>query len=181
MCYDLKMKCVILIDPLIMFFHLESDRPRPTPRPNKNDRKLIRVADVNKTVDLSCDYSNNEQVKWRRVDAELSGYSREDQGKLFIYYLETKDSGEYECYLPNGVASRIKLNVRDPRYSTETDLDYQNDDDLYSVRVYIDKSRLELKYGANDVITCEAITNGNNLEIQWYNPKGQVNIYSKIF
>ena len=76
--------------------------------------------------------------------------------------------------MPNGIASRIRLNVRDPRYSS-SDVDYENnEDDLYSVRVYIDKTRVELKYGGNDVITCEAITNGNNLEIQWFNPKGQV-------
>lgn len=97
---------------------------------------------------------------------------------MLVYYLKVSDSGEYECYLPNGRKSKVKLNVRDPK-SPDTgpsEDDYDEEEGQYAIRVYIDKSKLDLKYGQNDVQICTGMTNGKSLEIEWYNPRGQVNI-----
>ena len=77
------------------------DKPRATARPNKN-KNNIRVSEIGQTVDLSCDYSNEPDVKWRKTDSvrfkitltkeyflkfqfkELSDYSREFEGKLLV-------------------------------------------------------------------------------------------------
>ena len=42
----------------------------------------------------------------------MSDYTRLYQGKLYLYYLKLEDSGEYECYLPDGRTSIIKLEVK---------------------------------------------------------------------
>ena len=42
----------------------------------------------------------------------MSDYTRFYQGKLYLYYLKLEDSGEYECYLPDGRTSIVKLEVK---------------------------------------------------------------------
>lgn len=46
---------------------------------------------------------------------EISEYNREYDGKVLIYYLSSEDSGEYECYLPNGESRRVVLKVTAPK------------------------------------------------------------------
>lgn len=93
--YDVKAIKVVIL----------TDKPKPRPKPYK-ESKLIRVGEKDKTIDLTCDYSNNSLVKWRKVNGELSDYSREFNGILYIYYLKDKDNGEYECYLPDGKSAK---------------------------------------------------------------------------
>ena len=43
---------------------------------------------------------------------EINPYAREHQGKLYIYYASKQDAGVYECYLPSGESSQVKLTVK---------------------------------------------------------------------
>ena len=42
---------------------------------------------------------------------ELGDYAREHQNKLQIYYLRVDDTGDYECFLPDGRRSQVRLTV----------------------------------------------------------------------
>lgn len=41
----------------------------------------------------------------------MSDYTRDYQGKLYIYYLKAEDAGEYECSSPDGRTSVVRLRV----------------------------------------------------------------------
>jgi hypothetical protein len=45
-----------------------------------------------------------------------------------IYFLKEEDSGVYECYLPNGQSSRVRLNVGNSRINHDT---HDEDEDQY--------------------------------------------------
>lgn len=47
-------------------------------------------------------------------------------------------------------------------------------DDSYAVRAYVSKSELKLRHGSSDENTCTGMTNGDSMEIKWFNSRGQV-------
>lgn len=69
--------------------------------------------DVDSNVELSCGLNDDEEneLKWRKINGKLSDYARSYQNTLQIYYLKEEDSGEYECYLPDGRTHQVRLTV----------------------------------------------------------------------
>ena len=107
------------------------------------------------------------------------GYNvRENQGKLMVYYANEGNQGQYECFLPNGQSSMVTLKVRDPPLQNDNDNNDNYDDytppEDYAVRAYVSKGELRMRYGSSDENTCTGMTNGNSMEIQWYNSRGEV-------
>ena len=51
--------------------------------------------------------------------------------------------------------------------------------DNYAIRANLDRSALMLRPGISGEISCTGMTNGPELEIEWYNPRGQVRICYK--
>ena len=69
---------------------------------------------------------------------EISEYNREYDGKVLIYYLSAEDSGEYECYLPNGESRRVVLKVTAPKeYENEYDASSHSSEHKQPVEVPI--------------------------------------------
>lgn len=58
-------------------------------------------------------------VFFKLLKKKLSDYSRVYTGKLYIYYLSLEDSGVYECVLPSGQSSSVRLTVYDPKDDTD--------------------------------------------------------------
>ena len=46
--------------------------------------------------------------------------------------------------------------------------------DKYAVRASVNNPSAKFKSGGSIEQTCNALTNGNSLEIEWYNPRGQL-------
>ena len=90
-----------------------------------------------------------------------------------VYYVSEYNQGEYECYLPSGQSSVVKLTIKDlPQRDNYQG--YQRSDESYAVRAYVSKSELKLRYGSSDENSCTGMTNGDSMEIKWYNSRGQV-------
>ena len=107
----------------------------------------------------------------------MSDYTRPYNGKLYVYYLKLSDSGEYVCTAPDGRTGRVILDVyeepKDGDKSPETPESPETPD--YAIRVNLDRpSPMILRPGTSDEIVCTAMTNGPELEVEWYNPRGQV-------
>ena len=99
----------------------------------------------------------------------MSPRAREYNGKLRISNLKIEDSGEYECYLPNGESTQMILTVTNPNYITP------------QVRAYVHREALT---GLKDKVTqqvCTAVTNIEQLDIIWVNSKKKVCIFVFIF
>lgn len=48
---------------------------------------------------MKCDAAQeNTQVVWRKVNGQLDQYARPYYNKLFLYYVNPKNDGEYACY-----------------------------------------------------------------------------------
>ena len=69
--------------------------------------------------------------------------------------------------------------MRDPSSPVQPEPELDPIEPYYSIRAYIDKSKIELKYSENDEQTCTGMTNADKLEIEWYNPRGQVYFFLK--
>jgi hypothetical protein len=102
----------------------------------------------------------------------LSDYAREHLGKLYIYYLKVEDSGQYECYLPDGRTARVRLTVT-AQGAQPTQAPYQPEGE-FAIRVYLERDNIQLRPSQSEEQVCTAMTNGYSLEIEWYNPRGEV-------
>jgi hypothetical protein len=85
--------------------------------------------------------------------------------------LKPEDSGTYECFLPTGQSDRVSLLVSDPNSRQNAQQENQPATQ-YAIRSYIDRANI---YNAEDTETqtCTGMTNGNSLDIEWYNPRGE--------
>lgn len=166
------------------------------------DDKLKR-ANIDSTVELSCEFSSEDvtDLKWRKLDGvrfvfyfhsslefnckiffffkRLSDYTRDYQGKLYIYYSKKEDSGEYECYLPDGRRSVVRLEVIDPNDQSISggDSGSQGGGYKYAVRGSVENPSLKFKNGDSVEQTCSGLTNGDSLSIEWYGPNGRVSYF----
>jgi len=123
-------------------------------------------ATLRSNVDFACILSPYE-AKWRRVQGTMSDYTQQSGGKLYMYYVTLADSGDYECYTDSGkVGNRVRLIVRDPSATVRPSVAYQ-------IRSYVEKSNIDFRTGESHSQTCEGRTNGNELEVKWYNPLGE--------
>ena len=95
----------------------------------------------------------------------MSDVVREHEGKLYIYYLTRNDQGSYECSLPDGRRAQVTLRVFDPDYKLPGQ---------YAIRASINKPNLIFKPGSSVEQECRSITNGNSLEIEWYDNRGRL-------
>ena len=139
---------------------------------NKYNKKVA----IDSNTELECDLSRDDiDLKWSKSYGPLSDYTRSMYGKLFIYYVKQSDSGEYICTAPDGRTARARLTVYDPNQDPDqqdtkepTDSEYE-----YAVRVYLDKSALDIRSRLSGEIACTGMTNGPNLEIEWFDARGQ--------
>ncbi|CAF0767900.1 unnamed protein product [Brachionus calyciflorus] len=154
--------------------------PVYTESPNQNDNVKYVEFPVDSNIEIECEYSSEENLKWRRVDNVITDYNREFNGKLLLYYLRIEDSGLYECELPDGRRSQVRLRVtsqdNQPQQTTTqvvptTRPDY--DEQIYAIRAYVRDQTIEYKSGDNVEQECDAMTNGNSLEIKWFDPRKQ--------
>ena len=53
--------------------------------------------------------------------------------------------------------------------------------DDYEIRTYIEKSNIDFKDGETHEQVCTAMTNGPDLEIEWYNKYGQLLRSNRVF
>lgn len=53
----------------------------------------------------------------------MSDYTRDYQGKLYMYYLKAEDAGEYECSSPDGRTSVVRLRVGGDSQSSGPNVD----------------------------------------------------------
>lgn len=52
-----------------------------------------------------------------------------------------------------------------------------NFEDKYAIRAYVEQPVIRFKNGQNVEQICTGMTNGNNLEIEWYNQRQQVRFF----
>ena len=57
---------------------------------------------------------------------------------------------------------------------TKTEFKQFSNLDKYAVRASVENPSVKFKSGGSVEQTCSALTNGNSLEIEWYNPRGQL-------
>ena len=107
----------------------------------------------------------------------LSDYTRDYQGKLYIYYLKREDAGEYECYLPDGRRSTVRLVVKD-----SNDQSGQNGQSggEYAIRGSVESQLLKFKDGESVEQTCSGLTNGDSLNIEWFGPNNRVSLFGML-
>ncbi len=99
----------------------------------------------------------------------MSQYFQQASGKLYLYYLRLADSGEYECYTDSGkVGDRVRLIVRDPAATNRP-----NVAQAYQIRTYVEKSNIDFRTGESHTQMCEGMTNGDELEVRWFNKFGK--------
>lgn len=112
----------------------------------------------------------------------MSEYIQEYYGKLYIYYLKMDDSGEYECQSADGRRDKVYLRVYDgdrPPAPEERPTDPSTDPSgyKYAVRAYVQETTIRFRNGQTVEQECNAMTNGNNMEIEWYNQRQQVRYF----
>jgi hypothetical protein len=95
---------------------------------------------------------------------------------LYIYYLKKEDAGEYECYLPDGRRSVVRLEVIDPndQSGSGSGSGGQEGGYKYAVRGSVENPSIRFRDGDSIEQTCSGLTNGDTLSIEWYGPNGRV-------
>ena len=94
---------------------------------------------------------------------------------MYIYYLKREDAGEYECFLPDGRRSVVRLIVVDPN-EQNSQTGNQGDAYRYAIRGSVENQALTFRDGDSVEQTCTGLTNGDALSIEWYGPNGRVSV-----
>lgn len=103
---------------------------------------------------------------------------------LYIYYLRSEDSGVYECETQDGRRDQVRLRVlgsgRPVQPVVEEVATERPEDILYAIRSNLREPFIQFRSGDSVTQECNAMTNGDNLEIEWYSPRKQVN-FNQLF
>ena len=98
--------------------------------------------------------------------------------------MKREDAGEYECYLPDGRRSVVKLNVVDPNEPSGGDGQPNDGQDgnsyKYAIRASVENPSIRFTIGTPVEQTCTGLTNGDSLRIEWFGPNNRVK-YLPIF
>ncbi|CAF0871328.1 unnamed protein product [Brachionus calyciflorus] len=95
-----------------------SSRVRLTVLVNSSKNPKYRpsvLANANERIELFCEFTNEKDLKWRRLDGEMTNFKSEygaPDNRLVLYYPSESDSDNYECYLPDGRASIVNLKIQ---------------------------------------------------------------------
>ena len=106
----------------------------------------------------------------RLISQNLGVYAREHENKLFIYYLQKEDAGEYECFLPDGRTSRVRLtvlkNANEPLRSGNNEHMYLDSSNQLPQAQVAYEPFLEKEVHENVVMNCGLVGDSQN-ELKW--------------